>query len=461
MITPRKHQKSRNIIGTVPKSIVLQFGILFLIYPSFAVELSSENTALGRLTLETAITEGLKDSPTVQRAEAALKTSQWKKVETMGTSFMPQLSASALHYFAAQYPLSTVAFGGLNATLPGMYPADQFSLDLSIPVFNGFANMRQWEAESLNQDAAEQELIYAQFSVAEEIRVAFYQALAATLLEEVANENVKSLEDHLKQVNIQKQGGVATNYDTLRVEVQLNEAKADAIDAQDNSLLTRKKLTSLLGHEQDERPLEGTLPVPDPNKIKLLEVNQAPPERADIQALDLRAEAANKIQSARGAWLVPSISLAGQYVLYNSQIYNNTVTNTGNFLSAYNVGAFLKWNLFDGGASYARSHQAEFQAIQAEKTRELAKVQFPYNFAYWKRRYLSNADHYVSKQLDTTRSEESVRLAKAEERAGARTSTEVLDAELDLFRARAGVVNAQVNAAEAQIRLEIALGRRI
>jgi outer membrane protein TolC len=54
-----------------------------------------------------------------------------------------------------------------------------------------------------------------------------------------------------------------------------------------------------------------------------------------------------------------------------------------------------------------------------------------------------------------------VRLAKEEERAGTRTSTETLDAELDLFRAKAGVVNALVNAAEAKIRLELALGREI
>ena len=82
-------------------------------------------------------------------------------------------------------------------------------------------------------------------------------------------------------------------------------------------------------------------------------------------------------------------------------------------------------------------------------------------FAYWKRRYSSNTDHYVSKQLNVTRSLESVRLAKEEERAGSRTSSEVLDAELDLFRSKAGVVNAQVNAVESLINLELALGRTI
>jgi ATP-binding cassette subfamily F protein 3 len=57
--------------------------------------------------------------------------------------------------------------------------------------------------------------------------------------------------------------------------------------------------------------------------------------------------------------------------------------------------------------------------------------------------------------------EESVRLAKLAFKAGNGTNTEVLDAELDLFRSRAGIVRAQMDAAEALLNLESALGRRL
>jgi outer membrane protein TolC len=62
---------------------------------------------------------------------------------------------------------------------------------------------------------------------------------------------------------------------------------------------------------------------------------------------------------------------------------------------------------------------------------------------------------------DQSRSSEAVRLAKEGRRAGARTSSELLDAELDLFRARAGVVNAQVGMIESLIQLELATGKEL
>jgi len=53
-----------------------------------------------------------------------------------------------------------------------------------------------------------------------------------------------------------------------------------------------------------------------------------------------------------------------------------------------------------------------------------------------------------------------VRLATLAVRAGTKTHSEALDAELELFRARAGIIHAQIDAAEALSSLQLALGRR-
>ena len=414
------------------------------------------------LSLEGAIHEALKRSPEVLQAQAAVDEKWWKRFETLGSGFLPKISVSGLHYFATQYTVTGINFGGGLLSFPGFYPNTSASLDVTVPIFNGLANVHQYQAASLMQDATQFELGVTEFRLAEEVKMAFYQSLAAKELDKVAELNVRTLEDHLREVHIQKQGGVATNYDNLRVEVQLNEARADAIDAQDNVDLSRKKLTQLLGLDHDERPLQGELPVPEATLVKNIELTNIPPERLDIRAMNMKAEAADHLNSAQSAWLVPQISLAGSYLLYDSQIYDGTqIINTETYQGAYNIGVFLRWNLFDGGVAIAQERQSAYQTIQAEKASQAAKLKIPYDFAYWKRRYLSNTDHYLSKRFDITRSEEAVRLAKAEQRAGTRTSSETLDAELDLFRARAGVVNAQVKAAEAQIRLELTLGRRL
>ena len=413
------------------------------------------------LTLSQALDEGLNHSPEIQRARAASDESHWKRYEALGGGFLPKLEVDAHHYLNEQYTTTSLSLGGPAISFSGFYPTDVAALEFSLPIFDGLGNIRKLQAASLSEDASKKELDQAEFQLRQDIRLAFYKALAASELQDVANQNVKTLEDHLKQVNVQKRGGVATKYDLLRVEVLLSEARADAIDANDSLAITRKKLAELMGLESDERILKDTLPVPDGSKVKNLELTDLPKERADIQALILRADAASRMEDARSSWFVPQISLGGEYMYYQQQFVDTAVHDTGNWAPAYNFGVFLKWNLFDGGMAYAQSQQATFRHVQAEKSSQLAKLQVPYDFNYWKRRYMSNTDHYASKQLDITRSEESVRLAREEQKAGTRTSTETLDAELDLFRSRAGVVNAQVNAIEAEIHLELALGREI
>jgi outer membrane protein TolC len=442
------------------------FRPVFLLFPALlycgstasAQEASAQPVAL---TVDAAVTEGLQNSPDIQRARAAKSESEWRHFEALGSGFLPKISINAHHYFDEKYTFTDINFGGSLLTFPGFYPTNSAALDVVIPVFDGLANIKNLRAAALAEEASSAELTHSEFQLRQEIRLAFYKSLAAKELQAVAEQDVKTLEDHLKQVEARKNGGVATNYDILRVQVQLNEARADAIDAEDSFVTARKKLVQLLGLETDDRPLTGGLPIPNADRVKNLKLSEIPSERSDIRAMNLRAEAAARARAAAAAWLVPAISIGGEYMLYDSQSFNGTVQDTGNYLNAYSVGVFLKWNLFDGGVGIAQQGEAADRATQAAKSAQSAKLQVPYDFEYWKRRYISNTDHYISKKFDITRSEESVRLAKEEERAGTRTSTERLDAELDLFRAKAGVVNALVNAAEAEIHLEMTLGREI
>ncbi len=425
------------------------------------VLMDREPAANSSLTLQNALDEGLNRSPDVQRARAAAEESHWQRLAALGGGFLPKLEVDAHHYFNQQFTSATISFGASPLAFPGFFPQDMATLQLQVPIFDGLASTRGLEAASLLEQAVNKDRSQVEFRLRQDIRLAFYKSIAASQLQAVAEQNVKTLEDHLNQVNLQKRGGIATKYDMLRVEVLLNEAKADAIDAIDNFVLARKKLTELMGLENDDRTLDGALPIPDDERVKNLEIGDSLNNRSDIRAASLRAESAEKKQSATAVWLVPQIWIGGDYTYYQQQSIDSQVRNTGVYGTAWDLGIYLKWNLFDGGVSYAISQEAAARRVQAERAAQSAKLQVPYDFAYWKRRYISNTDHYLSKKFDITRSDESVRLAKEEERAGSRTSTERLDAELDLFRSRAGVVSAQLNAIEAQINLEVSMGREI
>jgi len=244
----------------------------------------------------------------------------------------------------------------------------------------------------------------------------------------------------------------------LRVEVQANEAQSELLQADDNVAMARQKLAISMGLENDDRELQGDLPIPDSSRLKTLKIEDNQ-QRTDVVALEQKTEAANKLESAAAAYWVPRINLAAQYIYYNN--ISDDIQDTKNYRDAYNFGVFLTWNIFDGMSSIAKSKQSVYERLQAEKSLKQVRDQLPYDFNFWKRRSVYTATLYTAKKSDLEKSQESVRLAKEGFRAGTKTNTEVLDAETDLFRARAGVVNSQMNFVESQINLEMALGRKL
>jgi outer membrane protein TolC len=335
------------------------------------------------------------------------------------------------------------------------------SFDAKLDIFDGFRNVFQYQAGSLGRQAEEQEAQWTEFKLNQDIRTKFYEAIAAQKLASVADQNLRTLDDHMKKIKIRRSGGVATRYDVLRVEVQLDEAQSDKVSSDDNVVVTREALAELMGLERDDRNLSGELPIPNVNVLKNLDVNnsyQYLSSRSDIVGLAKKVDAADRMQAGASAYWVPQFSVGYDYTYYNT---NDDTLAWGSFGSANYLGVFMTWNIFDGAASIAKHKEAAEETRQAEMGLRSAQLKFKTDFDYWRRQYLYNTKLYEARVADVDKSQEAVRLADEGYRAGTRTTSEVLDAELDLFRARAGAVKAQMTAIESQINLESAIGRKL
>ncbi|UYL09146.1 TolC family protein [Bdellovibrio sp. SKB1291214] len=396
------------------------------------------------------------NSPQVKRAEAAKDEASWRKVEAY-SQFLPRLTVSGSHLLDNKFMVETLNFAGNPTTIELIQPYTIWSARAEWLVFDGLANYDRYRSMTYGANAAEKEADWAKFQINEETKLKFYRALAAIELEKVSNQNVKTLEDHLDRAKAFRKSGAGTNFDVLRVEVQLNEAQSEKLNAEDNTILSRQNLLVGLGVEDGGQTLAGALPIPDAQKVANLK-KPAKIERLDYQALTDRELAAHKAWLAAYKHWVPRFSVFGQADYYNN--ISKGLTDQ-DFNNAYSVGVAMTWNIFDGFASTAQSAQADARQVQAKEVTRQAKLKDSYDFDFWKRRYLYSAALYKAKTVDVEKAQESVRLATQSFKAGTRTSSEVLDAELDLFRARAGLVNAQVNAAEALVSLELSLGKEL
>jgi outer membrane protein TolC len=420
-----------------------------------------QNTfAQSGLSLTKAMEEGLQNNPQLKMSASALEEAKWKKKESFG-GFLPKVDLTAGHFFDLKYQQIQISPSTVFETI---YPKTSFGAEATLNLFDGFKTTYANSASDSFVEAAEWDHNYAKMTAENGIRLKFFQALGAQVLKEVAESNVKTLSDHLKKAQDLLRQGEFTKVDVLKIQVQLEQAIPEKFAAIDNVYLTRKALSEVMGIEGDERPLEETLPVPKEELVKNLNANNDSSSslssgRMDLKAIQKRVEASNSLYNASRSIWMPKVNLIANYQYYNNR--DSSLTDSSKFRNSYALGMNLVWNLFDGGSSFARQEQSYYQKLQIEQGSLRKNLNSTNEVEFWKRRYLNSSVLYAAKLRSVDASKESVRIYQNALKAGTRTNSDLLDAELDLDRSEAGVVKAQVDAIEALLNLELAMGRRL
>ncbi len=421
---------------------------------SFAAA-ASQTAEFKPLTLQEALSD-FDHSPRVERAASVAEEFSWKRVEAM-SGFLPKITANASRLLDAKLVLVDVSLsGGPLLSIPQIIPKTVYGLGAEWVLFDGFANIERYKGAQSLEAAAKKDFDWTKFQGTRDVVLLFYRALAAQTLRDVAQSNLKTIEDHLNDVRLFKKEGAGTKYDVLRVEVQSSESRSELMNSTDNVSVSLLRLGEVLGEDLSHRELKGQLPVLSPELVENAKYDES--RRGDLEAMRDRLDSADRSASASNRFWVPRVSVGGNYLQYNNR--NDEFSGEG-FRTAYSASVNLNWNIYDGGVSYARDRQAVEQKVQAEKSLILARQKSLNDFEYFRRRYLYFASVYKARTSDVEKSSESVRLAKEGRRVGIRTNTDLLDAEAELFRARAGLVNSQIGAIEALINLEVATGQTL
>ncbi|PWU14698.1 MAG: TolC family protein [Bdellovibrio sp.] len=410
------------------------------------------------LTLAEALEAGLQNSPKLQKSEAALEAAR-SRYEQSSAGDWPTLTGSVNYLLDKKYAYLDFQLPGSPAPLsiPQIIPTTVAELDARYALFDGFITRHHRQAAESLVRAAEDDVAWTRFQLQRSITLQFYRALGAQALRQVSERNLSTIEDHLRDVGLFKRAGLSTQYDVLRVEVQASEAKSDLMNAIDNIEIAKGELSETLGLEESKEPA-GELPVLTAGLIQDLHLSSLE-ERRDLQALQHQRDSlTDEKKSVEGSYW-PRLSLMGQYQYYNNR--TDGFNDTSNFRDAFFIGLQLNWALFDGFSTGGRVKEIMQEGLQTEKNLRLENLKAKQNFDIWRRKYLYNCSLYSSRLNDIEKASESVRLAQEGRKVGSRTNSDLLDAESELFRARAGAVYAQVSAIEALINLELASGKNL
>ncbi|MGH7441186.1 MAG: TolC family protein [bacterium] len=414
------------------------------------------------LTLAQAQADAEADSPSQRSLDAKVKAAD-ARVDEAFSEYLPRLDVNAQHLFGAQYGSMSISFPAISSSglnFPSAFPQDTVDIHAAWNFFDGLRSTKQMQAACAEAKAARLERDYAAFRLRQQVAVLFYKALASRLLVSAAQADMATLDEHLRLARDYEDSGGATHFGVLRVQAQREEALASLQQAQDGASMSRLDLAQAMGLSRDARALWGSLPVPSMDEVPdSLAPNLA--DRDDLKALGLRRDALRRDRAAVLSSWAPSLSLFADQEYYRYGDFNPEILATSGFPYQRMFGISATWNLFDGGLDKSRLDEADAQIQVADAGLDDARLAASKDFASWKDRFRDGVRLYQASLRVLQESKESVRLARLGLKAGTLTDSEVLDSEMDLFKTRAGLVQAQADAAEALLNLELLSGKSL
>jgi outer membrane protein len=201
---------------------------------------------------------------------------------------------------------------------------------------------------------------------------AFYNALQAQALLQVAKQTVSLRQNTQSQVNQLTQNKLRSTLDLTFANVNLSQAQLLQLDAQNNADAAMAGLDEVLGLDH---PVQYTLadtaksnPPPPPDEQSLIDL--AVKQRPDLESLDLTRQSQEKFSHGQRDQMLPTLSAIGT-------VGATPVRADQYYVSSWDgaIGANVNVPIFNGFLYSSQAKEAQLRAqATAQQSRELKDV---------------------------------------------------------------------------------------
>jgi len=255
------------------------------------------------------------------------------------------------------------------------------------------------------------------------------QTARAQLL--VAEKGVADAREHYRIAMLRYEADLGMYADTLRASTALAEAKQRQVTVRKHHDLARRMLGLQLGLADS---VDVTGEIPDFPAHDIAEYTEASRTRGDVRSLELRFRNAEKnIRIAESDYL-PYVGVGGGWQ------WNDPSHPFGSEGDSWQVSAFLRWDLFDGTKREYERSKAKNQARQVLEQLQGMKNAVAYGL-YQAQLGLEEAKANLELAREALKTaEEGTRLVQMRYEQAFSPIVDLLDTQVVLDRARAGLV---------------------
>ncbi|HEX7118202.1 MAG TPA: TolC family protein [Longimicrobiales bacterium] len=295
--------------------------------------------------------------------------------------------------------------------------------------------------------------------IEQQVRTAYYRALLAREMEEIAQAALDQAEAFLEQERLRERAGQASDLDVMRAEVSAENLRPQLVQARNSADLALFELKRLLNVPLDQ-PVELTTSLEAPEGELL-----SAPGAAEREALRQRAaiEAAERqvairqqqVKIAKRSFL-PTVSL---HMTYGRQLYPTEVFDfSADARTDWNAGVTVQVPIFDGFKRSADVDVAEAALedarLQLQQLKESVELQYE---QARRERERARAD-IAARRRTVDQADRVYQLTELRYERGLATQLEVSEARLALLQARTNLAQALTDYHIADAALIRALG---
>jgi len=399
------------------------------------------------LTLETSIDIALKNSIVINIAKEGSRGANAQKMEAV-TGFLPKFSTSYSYTRLNEEPFSRfqglpAPYSALNGleVIAGTRDNYNWAIEARQPLFAGGGILANYQASIIGEDVARTEETAKYQDVVQEVKIAYFNILRAQRIQDTARQSVEMLTSHRDVAQNYFKVGMIPKNDLLHAEVELANGRQALVRAQNavelakahfNTVLKRKIFTpvevvDILTYQPMKQSFEECLDV----------ARQARPE---LKISSLKAAQAGKLVRVAQSDYFPTLSMVGNYSRFGDHPgVSGTIYKD---MESWYLMAVANWNFWEWGKTKFRVDTSKARENQAlESAKELNdQIVLEIKNAYL---MLQEAESQIAvSQKLIEQAEENFRIAEERYKERVATSTEVLEAQTLLTKAKSEYANA-------------------
>jgi len=410
----------------------------------------------GKLSIEDSLKLTLSNNKVLQRILQEKEVARGQRLSSY-SAILPTVALSADYQrldevtsFDIDTPTgkSSVQFGDVDNYAVGLTVTQPIFAGGSIPARINAARLFSLLTDQTVREAI-QEVVYA-------AQYAYHDVLLSQHLVEISADAVRSARAHLDSVRQKQQGGIASDFDVLRAEVELSNFQAEFIQNKNAIDIAKANLVKVMGVSQDSDFVLSDELEYIPLKVTMEQaVEAAYRNRPDLYSREFDIKYQKEMLKIIQSRYWPAVNAYYTNTWSKPDPHSMMEIEWGH---AWQAGVMASLPIFDGFAregevitQKARVKQAQVDLIDAEETAlfELTKALLS----------IENANEFVeSQRLNLTRAREGLRLAEVGYKEGTNTQVEMIDAQAALTTARVNYYQAIYSHIIAKLYLHKAMG---